>query len=68
MCAERRTRVSTGQADSKFGFSMAQVQEAIERVQRIEGLKLEGVHAHIGSQLLLLEPFVYAAAEVVEPG
>jgi diaminopimelate decarboxylase len=47
---------------------MAQVQEAIERVQAIEGLKLEGVHAHIGSQLLGLEPFLHAAAEVASLG
>ncbi|HXA54228.1 MAG TPA: diaminopimelate decarboxylase, partial [Solirubrobacteraceae bacterium] len=50
-------KISTGQADSKFGFAMDQVPEAVARVRAIPGLALEGVHAHIGSQLFDLEPF-----------
>ncbi len=50
-------KISTGQADSKFGFSMADIPAAIERVREVEGLSLQGIHAHIGSQLLELEPF-----------
>jgi diaminopimelate decarboxylase len=50
-------KISTGQADSKFGFSMVDVPAAIERIRGVAGLSLEGVHAHIGSQLLELEPF-----------
>jgi diaminopimelate decarboxylase len=61
-------KISTGQADSKFGFSMGQVAEAITRVQGVEGLRLEGVHAHIGSQLLGLEPFLEEVAEVSKLG
>jgi diaminopimelate decarboxylase len=49
--------ISTGQADSKFGFAMDQVAAAVARVRGIPGLTLEGVHAHIGSQLFDLEPF-----------
>ncbi len=61
-------KISTGQADSKFGFSTSQVQEAIARIEMIEGLKLEGMHAHIGSQLLELEPFLSAVEEVARLG
>jgi diaminopimelate decarboxylase len=50
-------KISTGQADSKFGFSMADLPDAIARVRQVRGLELRGVHAHIGSQLLELEPF-----------
>jgi diaminopimelate decarboxylase len=50
-------KISTGQADSKFGFAMADVPAAIERVRGVAGLRLEGIHAHIGSQLLEMEPF-----------
>jgi len=50
-------KISTGQADSKFGFSMADVPAAIERVRAVEGLVLEGIHAHIGSQIMELDPF-----------
>jgi diaminopimelate decarboxylase len=65
---ETNEKISTGQADSKFGFAMAQAGEAIERVAAIDGLKLDGVHAHIGSQLLGLEPFRRAVAEVAKLG
>ena len=50
-------KISTGQADSKFGFSMADIPAAIARVRAVPGLELQGIHAHIGSQLLELEPF-----------
>ncbi len=50
-------KISTGQADSKFGFSMADIPAAIARVREVPGLELQGIHAHIGSQLLELEPF-----------
>ena len=49
--------ISTGQADSKFGFSLAQAPEAIVRARTTPHLKLVGLHAHIGSQLLDLDPF-----------
>jgi diaminopimelate decarboxylase len=61
-------KISTGQADSKFGFAMAHAAEAIARVREVEGLTLEGVHAHIGSQLLELEPFRLEARELVKLG
>jgi diaminopimelate decarboxylase len=50
-------KISTGQADSKFGFAMAEAGEAIARLRVADGLSLQGVHAHIGSQLLGLDPF-----------
>jgi diaminopimelate decarboxylase len=57
-------KISTGQADSKFGFAMAEAPEAFSRVRGVAGLSLQGVHAHIGSQLLDLEPFRRLAAEL----
>src|SRR3989440_3707623 len=43
-------KISTGQADSKFGFALAQAPEALARVREGDGLSLRGVPAHIGSQ------------------
>jgi diaminopimelate decarboxylase len=59
-------KISTGQADSKFGFAMAEVGAAIERVRGVAGLALEGVHAHIGSQLFDLEPFRRKVAQLAQ--
>jgi diaminopimelate decarboxylase len=63
---ETHEKISTGQADSKFGFSMADAPAAIERIAGIDGLTLQGVHAHIGSQLLELKPFRREVAEVAK--
>jgi diaminopimelate decarboxylase len=52
--------ISTGQADSKFGFSPDQAAEAIDRLGESSVLRLVGLHCHIGSQLFELEPFVAA--------
>jgi diaminopimelate decarboxylase len=65
---ETHAKISTGQADSKFGFSLAQAGAAIARLQGIDGLSLRGLHAHIGSQLLGLEPFRREAEELAKLG
>jgi diaminopimelate decarboxylase len=65
---ETHEKISTGQADSKFGFSVADAAKAIERVRDVAGLSLAGLHAHIGSQLLDLEPFRREVAELAQLG
>jgi diaminopimelate decarboxylase len=42
--------IQTGQEDSKFGFGVAHVPDAVERCRRA-GLEVRGLHAHIGSQI-----------------
>jgi diaminopimelate decarboxylase len=59
-------KISTGQADSKFGLGGADVAEAIARLRASARLDLEGVHMHIGSQLLELEPFRRAVEAISE--
>ncbi len=65
---ETHDHISTGQADSKFGFAMADAPEAIARIERVNGLRLVGLHAHIGSQLLELDPFRREVAELARLG
>lgn len=44
--------IQTGHLDSKFGFDLTQIDEAIELIQNeYKNLKLHGLHAHIGSQI-----------------
>jgi diaminopimelate decarboxylase len=59
-------KISTGQADSKFGFSMTDAPDAIARLRASDQLDLVGLHMHIGSQILELEPF-RRAIEAVAP-
>jgi diaminopimelate decarboxylase len=58
--------ISTGQADSKFGFSVEEARDAIARLHSAPHLELAGLHFHIGSQLLDLEPFAEAVRAVAQ--
>jgi diaminopimelate decarboxylase len=60
--------ISTGQADSKFGFSMDQAREAIAGLVGHRWLNLVGLHFHIGSQLFELEPFRAAIRAIAALG
>lgn len=59
-------KISTGQADSKFGLSMRDAPIAIERASAAANVRLDGLHLHIGSQLLELEPW-REAVEAIAP-
>jgi diaminopimelate decarboxylase len=61
-------KISTGQADSKFGFSLEQAREAVTRLQGGGPLRLVGLHFHIGSQLFELEPFRAAVRAIAMLG
>jgi diaminopimelate decarboxylase len=60
--------VQTGQLDSKFGFGLADglAERAVERVRASKHLELIGLHAHIGSQIFELEPYVKAIEVIAE--
>jgi diaminopimelate decarboxylase len=60
--AETHTYIQTGQLDSKFGFGLEDglAARAIEVVRSSKHLRLAGLHAHIGSQIFELEPYVHA--------
>jgi diaminopimelate decarboxylase len=62
VAGETHAKISTGQADSKFGLGPVDARRAIERVAGVDGLELAGLHMHIGSQLLDLAPFRAALA------
>lgn len=58
--------ISTGQLDSKFGFSVenGQAMAATRRALAVQGLHLRGFHIHIGSQIFELRSYP-AALEIV---
>jgi len=58
--------ISTGQLDSKFGFSIenGQARAAVEQALAHDRLELVGIHSHIGSQIFDLRGHV-AAMEVM---
>ena len=65
---ETHDKISTGQADSKFGLGLADAGEAIGQIERIPLLDLRGIHFHIGSNIRELTPFRDAIAAVANLG
>ncbi|MHB2019547.1 MAG: diaminopimelate decarboxylase [Candidatus Xenobia bacterium] len=60
--------VSTGQLDSKFGFSISNniAEQAVLKAHTSNRIQLQGLHCHIGSQIFQLESFEVAARMMVE--
>jgi diaminopimelate decarboxylase len=59
--------IATAHEDQKFGFSLAagDAAEAVRRVLKSEGLRLTGLHSHIGSQIFDVDGFEVAAHRVI---
>ena len=60
--------VATGQDDSKFGFTLSSgaAAGAIAAARTHPGVRLRGIHLHIGSQVFLVDSFAAALAAVAE--
>jgi diaminopimelate decarboxylase len=60
--------ISTGQLDSKFGFSLegGLAAQAVEAVRAAGNLDLAGLHCHLGSQLFDLAVYPEAAARLAD--
>ena len=59
--------IATAHEDQKFGFSIASgdAAEAARRVLKCDGLRLVGLHSHIGSQIYDPDGFEIAAHRVI---
>ena len=55
--------ISTGSIDSKFGTAIetGQAMEIVKEAIATEGVRLAGLHCHVGSQIFDIEPFSDAA-------
>lgn len=56
--------ISTGLKDHKFGIDIAAVEAVYERARAFDGVSLDGIACHIGSQLLDAAPLVEAASKL----
>lgn len=56
--------IQTGHLDSKFGFDLTQLGDAISLIQnQYQNLSIKGLHAHLGSQIFETQVY-YDAAQV----
>ncbi|TFG46790.1 MAG: diaminopimelate decarboxylase [Dehalococcoidia bacterium] len=59
-------KISTGNIDSKFGFSLDEAAHALPQAMASENLNLVGFHYHIGSQIFEIQPFLDALSITME--
>jgi diaminopimelate decarboxylase len=60
--------IATGGRGSKFGVALEEAPAAIERLRASPRLRLAGLHVHLGSQILDLEPFAAAVRAIAGLG
>jgi diaminopimelate decarboxylase len=58
-------KIATGLATSKFGIPHNEIPAAYREAMSCKNLQPVGIHCHIGSQILDIEPFVKAAEVMV---
>ena len=55
--AKTHAKISTGKAENKFGVPFEDARELYARAAKLKGIKISGIHMHIGSQITDLAPF-----------
>jgi len=66
--ADTHASVLTGHEGSKFGLSPAMARTLIARIEASPKLTMRGLHVHVGSQILDVEPFADSVAPVAALG
>lgn len=61
--AHTHSFIRTGQIDSKFGVALetGEAMQIVKRALELENVNLCGLHCHIGSQIIDVDPFEHAA-------
>lgn len=62
--AHTHEKISTGKAENKFGVSITEARRWFDQQSAFPHVKLAGLHVHIGSQILSVEPFRQALQRV----
>jgi diaminopimelate decarboxylase len=62
--ARTHQKISTGKSDNKFGVGIDEARCWFSASKTFQNIRLDGLHVHIGSQILDLEPFRQALARV----
>ncbi len=55
--AKTHAKISTGKAENKFGVPYEDARQLYAEAAKLPGIKIAGIHMHIGSQITDLAPF-----------
>ena len=66
IAADTHAHIETGRAESKFGLPLDALDTAAERIIAAPGLRLTGLHAHLGSQIFDTAPIEQAVGVLLD--
>jgi diaminopimelate decarboxylase len=66
--ADTHSHVLTGHEGSKFGLAPEAAKALIRRIESSAKVRMQGLHVHVGSQILDVEPFAESVAPVAALG
>ncbi len=64
--ARTHPKIATGLRTSKFGIPSEEIVKVYKTALDLEGVRPVGLHCHIGSQILDIDPFVEAASRMMD--
>ena len=66
IAADTHAHMETGRASSKFGLPLEALDAAATRITAAPGLRLAGLHTHLGSQILDYAPITQAVSVLLD--
>ena len=57
--------ITTGKKENKFGITVPMLMDYIVTLKKLNNVTLKGMHAHIGSQIVTVEPFQNALDRLI---
>lgn len=64
--AHTHVNITTGLSENKFGIDLAYMMDVITLARKMKGICFEGLHFHIGSQILDMSDFVALSLKINE--
>ncbi len=64
--AGTHAKISTGKAENKFGVSLAEARRWFAASDHFPHVRIDGLHVHIGSQIMSVEPLREAFARIAD--
>jgi len=58
--------ITTGKRENKFGIDRERAQAVLQEAESLSGVRVTGIHVHLGSQITDVQPYVRGVSTVLE--
>lgn len=66
VAAATHNHITTGTLKNKFGIDLTSTRKLLKEQKKYKNIKINGLHIHIGSQIVTASPFISAIKKVIE--